>query len=135
MRLTFQFVQLLLLLCLHSLPTLCAIGASAETESRLPDRSAKVAMSSSSINSRIVREVSQNQTQFSVEYTLLTANSPDCAEPSMVDNFPVRVQYRTVTLMEDDNGININRGSASQWTDLESPTLESGQFAFIMFGF
>ncbi len=34
---------------------------------------------------------------FRVKYTLVTANSPDCA-PSLIDNFPVRVQYRLIHL-------------------------------------
>ena len=46
---------------------------------------------------------------FRVEYTLITANSPDC-ELSLVDNFPVRVQYRTTI----GNG---GEGGLSEWMD------------------
>ena len=140
MRSTFllilQFVQLLLPLCLFSPPALCAIGESAsETDSKLSNFMKVMSSSSSSFSGvrslRSVRDVSSTASStngFLVEYTLLIANSPDC-EPSLVDNFPVRVQYRIVTLMEDDN----NGSSAGQWKDLESPTLESGQFAYFVF--
>ena len=52
---------------------------------------------------------------FAVEYTLITANSPDC-EPSLVDKFPVRVQYRTI--IGDDGGQSNN--SVSDWEDSPS---------------
>ena len=66
--------------------------------------------------SRIARNVDvadeipqSNMTGFTVEYTLITANSPDC-EPSLIDNFPVRVQYRTIIGSGDggqsNNGVN-----------------------------
>ena len=45
---------------------------------------------------------------FTFKYTLITANSPDC-EPSLVDNFPVRVQYRTIS-GSDGRGV-------SEWMD------------------
>ena len=44
-----------------------------------------------------------------VQYTLVIANSPDC-EPSLVDNFPVRVQYRTIMTGGDGERV-------SQWMD------------------
>ena len=47
-----------------------------------------------------------------VQYTLIIANSPDC-EPSLVDSFPVRVQYRTI-MTGGDGGQNNN---VSQWMD------------------
>lgn len=43
-----------------------------------------------------------------VEYTLVMANSPDC-EPSLSDDFPVRVQYRTISDLE------VN--AANNWID------------------
>ena len=46
-----------------------------------------------------------NTTGFTVEYTLIIANSPDC-EPSLVDNYPVRVQYREII-----------GGDGGQWMD------------------
>ena len=39
----------------------------------------------------------QAQTTTSIEYTFLTANSPDC-DSSLAHNFPVRVQYRTTSV-------------------------------------
>jgi hypothetical protein len=51
-------------------------------------------------------------TGFTVEYTLIIANSPDC-ERSLVDSFPVRVQYRTI-MTGGDGGKN---NSVSQWMD------------------
>ena len=51
-------------------------------------------------------------TSLTVEYTLIIANSPDC-ELSLVDNFPVRVQYRTI-MTGGDGGRN---NSVSQWMD------------------
>ena len=51
-----------------------------------------------------------NTTGFILEYTLTIANSPDC-EPSLVDNFPVRVQYRTIVSGSDGDT------SVSEWTD------------------
>jgi hypothetical protein len=54
-------------------------------------------------------------TGFTVEYTLIIANSPDC-ERSLVDNFPVRVQYRTI-ITGDDGGTNNNGTSVSEWMD------------------
>ena len=51
-----------------------------------------------------------------VQYTLIIANSPDC-EPSLVDNFPVIVQYRTI-ITGGDGGKN---NSISQWMDSPSP--------------
>ena len=53
---------------------------------------------------------------FIVEYTLITANSPDCVA-SLVDKFPVRVQYRTI--IGDDGGQ--SNTSVSEWMD--SPNL------------
>ena len=37
-----------------------------------------------------------------VEYTLVTANSPDC-DPSLIDNFPVRLQYRLIRPQAAEN--------------------------------
>ena len=51
-------------------------------------------------------------TGLTVQYTLIIANSPDC-EPSLVDNFPVRIQYRTI-MTGGDGGPN---NSVSQWMD------------------
>ena len=48
-------------------------------------------------------------TGLTVQYTLIIANSPDC-ELSLVDNFPVRVQYRTIIIGGDGE-------SVSQWMD------------------
>ena len=59
-----------------------------------------------------------HQPGFPVEYTLITANSPDC-EPSMVDKFPVRVQYRTI--IGDDGGQ--SNTSVSEWMDSRSPNM------------
>ena len=54
--------------------------------------------------------VAEGQTTgLTVQYTLITANSPDC-EPSLVDNFPVQVQYRTIITGGDGE-------SVSQWMD------------------
>ena len=66
--------------------------------------------------SRTVRAIPPQQSAtdtrgFSVEYTLITANSPDC-EPSLVDNFPVRVQYRKT---RPGNGGG-NQASTNEWT-------------------
>ena len=58
---------------------------------------------------------------FTVEYTLITANSPDC-EPSLVDKFPVRVQYRTIS-GNGDGGQSYN--SVSEWMD--SPNMSGKQ--------
>ena len=63
----------------------------------------------------------------SVKYTLLTVNSSGCG-PVSVDTFPVRVQYRTVTSME----VASNGSSVGQWTDLQPPTSEPGQFLGII---
>ena len=60
-----------------------------------------------------------NRTGFTVEYTLATANSPDC-EPSLVDNFPVRVQYRTIIGAGDGGQSSI---SVSEWMDSMSPNM------------
>ena len=55
-------------------------------------------------------------TGFIVAYTLITANSPDC-EHSLVDNFPIRVQYRTTS---DGDGEQSNT-SVSEW--MSSPNV------------
>ena len=52
-------------------------------------------------------------TGLTVEYILIIANSPDC-EASLVDNFSVRVQYRTI-VAGGDGGQNNN--GISEWTD------------------
>jgi hypothetical protein len=58
------------------------------------------------------RQQTPQTTGFTVEYTLIVANSPDC-ERSLVDNFPVRVQYRTI-ITGGDGGTNNN---VSEWMD------------------
>ena len=61
--------------------------------------SATSSLSEGSQTSRVFRRTASSQPQppssdgFTVEYTLITVNSPDC-ESSPVDKFPVRVQYR-----------------------------------------
>ena len=60
-------------------------------------------------NSQVPRS---NTTGFILKYALITANSPDC-EPSLVDNFPVGVQYRTIS---GSDGV-------SEWMDLYSPNM------------
>ena len=54
---------------------------------------------------------------FAADYTLITANSPDC-EPGLADNFPVRVQYRTASPSESQFG---------QWTDSLFAPIVTGQ--------
>ena len=49
-------------------------------------------------------------TGLTVQYTLIIANSPDC-EPSLVDNFPVQVQYRMI--MTGGNGESVSQGMDS----------------------
>ena len=49
----------------------------------------------------------ENMSGFIFAYSLMTVNSPDCG-PSLVDNFPVRVQYRTIR--DSDT-------SVSEWMD------------------
>ena len=53
-------------------------------------------------------------TSFRVQYTLIIANSPDCDRSTLVDDFPIRVQYRMITT-SDDGGQNNN--SVSEWMD------------------
>ena len=79
---------------------------------------------------RTIRNVPERQDDsnttrgFLVEYTLITANSPDC-EPSLVDNFPVRVQYRLIT-PEDDSTV-------TEWTDSpNTPVLMQGENCLCM---
>ena len=58
-----------------------------------------------------------------VEYTMVTATSPDC-EFSLVDNFPVRVQYRLI--QETSNGADSQ--SSTEWMDpLCTPSVTSGE--------
>ena len=73
--------------------------------------------------SRIARSVASEKPHsgYTVEYTLVTANSPDC-ERSLVDEFPVRLQYRTI-ISGGDGGQSINN-SVSEWMD--SPKNMSG---------
>ena len=52
-------------------------------------------------------------TGFTIQYTMIIANSPDC-EPSLVDNFPVRIQYRTI-MTGGDGGQNNSR--IREWMD------------------
>ena len=54
-----------------------------------------------------------NTACFTVEYTLIIANSPDC-EPSLVDYFPVGVQYRTIIGSGDGEQSN---NSVGEWMD------------------
>ena len=61
---------------------------------------------------RIARSVA-DATAFTIEYTLITANSPDC-EPSLINDYPVRVQYRTIIGGGDGRGQN---NSVSEWMD------------------
>ena len=63
-------------------------------------------------------------TGLTVQYTLIIANSPDC-EPTLVDNFPVIVQYRTI-ITGDDGGQN---NSVSQWMD--SPSRMPGSYMYL----
>ena len=51
---------------------------------------------------------------FFIEYTLITANSPDC-EPSLGDNYPVQVQHRTI--VSSSESANSNDVDATEWTD------------------
>ena len=60
-------------------------------------------------------------TGLTVQYTLITANSPDC-EPSLVDNFPVQVQYRTIMTGGDVERI-------GQW--MNSPSRMPGSYIFM----
>ena len=57
---------------------------------------------------------------FSVKYTLVTANSADC-EPSLVNNFPVRVQYRKTSPRNDRDA----SGSRTNGGDLDSTILDN----------
>ena len=72
---------------------------------------------------------SSRTTGFTVEYTLITANSPDC-EPYLVDSFPVRVQYRTI-IGSDDGGQSNN--SVSEWMD--SPNMSGKLFSVWLFSY
>jgi hypothetical protein len=58
-----------------------------------------------------------NMTGFMVTYTLTIVNSPDC-EPSLVDDFPVRVQYRIISNGDAGEQSNI---SVSEWMGCTSP--------------
>ena len=67
-----------------------------------------------------------NTTGFIVAYTLITANSPDC-EPSLVDNFPVRVQYRAII---DGDGEQSNT-SVSDWMGSpDAPGIPNGKYLY-----
>lgn len=61
---------------------------------------------------------------FFVDYTLMTANSPDC-EPSLVDDFPVRILYRQIeTAAVTPQGVannNVTGAIASAWMDSPNP--------------
>lgn len=60
-----------------------------------------------------------------IEYTLTTANSPDC-EPSLVDNYPVQVQYRTIFISAESTN-NSNDIEATEWMDSPNkPTPKPG---------
>ena len=62
---------------------------------------------------------------FRVEYTLVSANSPDC-EFSLVDNFPVRVQYRLI--QETSNGTDSQSSTVTEWMDpLCTPSVTQGE--------
>lgn len=58
-------------------------------------------------DSNVGADYQENISGFIFAYTLMTVNSPDCG-PSLVDNFPVRVQYRTIR--DSDT-------SVSKWMD------------------
>ena len=69
---------------------------------------------------------------FLVEYTLTTANSPDC-DRSLVDNFPVRVQYRVLTypsesVMNGDSLVDDQPGNVTEWKGSpNTPALMQGE--------
>ena len=65
---------------------------------------------------------------FRVEYTLVTANSPDC-EFSLVDDFPVRVQYRLIRQRsETSNGADSQSSTVTEWMDpLCMPSVTPGE--------
>ena len=57
---------------------------------------------------------------FSIHYTLISANSPDC-DPSLADNYPVTVQYRHQFIIGDANW------NMSEWISSPlAPTLTPG---------
>ena len=96
MKLLYLFVFQLVLFSL-SQPSLC------EARNTLSVTASEVSAASRRETSSIVRrnapsrpppsESDMDEGFIAVDYTLMTANSPDC-ESSLVDNFPVRVQYR-----------------------------------------
>ena len=57
-----------------------------------------------------------NMTGFIATYTLITVNSPDC-EPSLIDDFPIRVQYRMISNGDGEQ----NNISISEWMGSTSP--------------
>ena len=57
-----------------------------------------------------------NMTGFIVTYTLITVNSPDC-EPSLIDDFPIRVQYRMISNGDGEQ----SNTSISEWMGSSSP--------------
>ena len=59
-----------------------------------------------------------------VEYTLITANSPDC-DPSLADNFPVRLQYRLIRPTQAAE----NSQMATEWmaSPQSTPSLVPGE--------
>lgn len=83
---------------------------------QLPREAAETLFQDRAGSSRTARNIQaplqSNTTGFTVEYTLITANSPDC-EPSLVNNFPVRVQYRAIIGGEGE----ASSASISEWVD------------------
>ena len=84
---------------------------------------------------RTIRNVPEQQDDsnttrgFLVEYTLMTANSPDC-EPSLVDNFPVRVQYRLITPAE----VNLDGSTVTEWRySPNTPVFMQGENCLFMY--
>ncbi len=57
-----------------------------------------------------------NMTGFIITYTLIIVNSPDC-EPSLIDDFPVRVQYRMISNGDGEQ----SNTSISEWMGSASP--------------
>lgn len=57
-----------------------------------------------------------NVTGFIITYTLITVNSPDC-EPSLIDDFPVGVQYRMISNGDGEQ----SNTSVSEWMGSTSP--------------
>lgn len=63
----------------------------------------------------------ENSRKFRLNYTLLTANSPDC-KPSLSDSFPVLVQYRMMLSGESSYD---NSSTLREWLDFSSASASS----------